>query len=120
MSPYRARRVAVTSPQTRLAHAQRRHDRPWRRPQLPPAEAERAVLVYRRQRRKAAVALAIVLGFLFGLPVVLGLFPELDELRLGGFPVSWLLLGVLPYPVLLALAWWQLRRAEAAETEPDE
>jgi hypothetical protein len=115
MSPYRARRVAVTSPQTRLAHAQGRHDRPWRRPQLSQAESERAVLVHRRQRRWAAVSLGLTFALLFGLPLLFGLFPALDDRRLAGIPVSWLLLGVLPYPALLALAWWHLRRAEAAE-----
>lgn len=119
MSPYRSRRVAVTSPQTRLAHAQRRQDRPWRRPQLSAAETERATLAYRRQLRRAVAALGLVFALLFGLPAVFGLFPVLDTWRLGGIAVSWLLLGVLPYPVLLALAWWQLRRAEAAE-EPEQ
>ena len=105
----------MTSPQTRLALAQRRHDRPWRRPQLDPAAAERAVIFYRRQRSRAITALLLLFALLFGLPLVLATWPELDAVRLAGIPVSWLVVAVLPYPVLALLARWQLRRAEAAE-----
>ncbi|HEY0640914.1 MAG TPA: hypothetical protein VGD67_25055 [Pseudonocardiaceae bacterium] len=119
MSPYRARRVAVTSPQTRLAHSQRRHDRPWRRPQLRPGEAERAQVVYQRQRRAAATALVPLGALILGLPMLLGAFPWLDDVRPAGIPLSWLLLAVLPYPALLALAAWQLRRAERVERDED-
>jgi cytochrome oxidase assembly protein ShyY1 len=31
--------------------------------------------------------------------------------------VSWLLIAVLPYPVLAGLSWWQLRRAEKTEDD---
>jgi hypothetical protein len=109
------RRVAVMSPQTRLAQAQRRYDRPWRRPQLDPAAGERAVIFYRRQRARAITALMLLFALLFGLPLVLALWPELDTMRLAGVPVSWLMLAVLPYPLMVLLARWQLRRAEAAE-----
>ena len=36
-------------------------------------------------------------------------------MRLAGIPLSWLAVAVLPYPVLVLLAGWQLRRAERAE-----
>ena len=113
------RRVAVTSPQTRIALAQRRHDRPWRRPQLDPAAAERAVIFYRRQRARAITALTILFSLLFGLPLVLAVWPQLDAVRLAGIPVSWLMLAVLPYPVMALLARWLLRRSEAAEETLD-
>lgn len=112
------RRVAVMSPQTRLALAQRRpdrHDRPWRRPQLDPVAAERAVIFHRRQLARAVTALALLFALLFGLPLLLAMWPELDSVRLAGIPLSWLMLAVLPYPAMVALARWQLRRAEAVE-----
>jgi hypothetical protein len=109
------RRVAVMSPQTRLALAQRRHDRPWRRPQLDPAAAERAVILYRRQLARAVLALALLFGLLFGLPLALAAWPGLGTVRVAGIPLSWLVPAVLPYPALVALARWQLRRAEAVE-----
>jgi len=103
-------RVAVSSPQTRLAMA-------WRPdvPHLAPGERERAVALYRIQLRRALVAVALLAGLVVGLPVLLAAFPGLDGVRLLGVPVSWLAVGLLPYAGLIALAAWHLRRAERAE-----
>lgn len=109
------KRVAVTSPQTRLAHSRRKLRRRWRAPRLEPAEAERARILYEEQRRRAVAPLLGLFALLFGLPLLFALLPALDELRLLGVPVSWLMLGVLPFPVMVGLARWQLHRAERAE-----
>ena len=50
---------------------------------------------------------------------LLHLVPALDDVRLLDLPISWLAVAVLPWPVLTGLAWWQLRRAERAETDED-
>ncbi|MPY76914.1 MAG: hypothetical protein GEV04_00160 [Actinophytocola sp.] len=112
------KRVAVMSPQTRLARSRRRLRGPWRMPRLDPGDTDRALRAYRRQRRRGAVALAATATMLLGLAVLFALAPALTELRLFGVRVSWLLLAVLPYPIMVCLAWWQLRRAEAAEDDP--
>lgn len=52
---------------------------------------------------------------LFGLPTLLALLPWLDAVRLFGIPLTWLVIGVVPFPVMVWLAWWQLRHAERAE-----
>jgi hypothetical protein len=95
----------------------RRRERPWHRPQLSAADADRARVLYRRQRAAAWPALACLFGLVFGLPLVLATLPALDGVRLAGIPVSWLLLGVLPYPAMLVIAAWQLRRAERIEDD---
>jgi hypothetical protein len=59
--------------------------------------------------------LGLLAVLLLGLPVLLAAAPWLDEVRLGGIPISWLAVAVLPYPVLVMLAQWQLRRAERTE-----
>jgi hypothetical protein len=109
------KRVAVMSPQTRLAHSRRRARGRWRVPKLDPAGAERAAALYRRQRALAVAPLLLLFVGILGLPLVFALFPGLDDLRLLGIPASWLTLAVLPYPALTLLAGWQLRRAEQAE-----
>jgi hypothetical protein len=117
------KRVAVMSPQTRLAlHRRRvgRADASWRRPKLDPAAAERAETFYRRQRSRAITALALLFALVFGLPVVFAALPGLDGVRLAGIPLSWLMLAALPYGAMVVLARWQLRRAEAAEEGPAE
>ncbi|EIE98260.1 hypothetical protein [Saccharomonospora glauca] len=114
------RRVAVTSPQTRLAHARRRYRGPWRPTTLDPVEAPFAVALYRRQRRRAVVALTTAFVLVFGLPLLLALLPELGELRLFDVPVSWLSVMVLPFPAMALLAFWQLRGAEREERTVEE
>jgi hypothetical protein len=117
----RNRRVAVTSPQTRLALAGRRSGAPAAPPRLAPAEADRARRIHRRQLRHALGALALLGLLLLGLPLLLFWLPELDAVRLAGIPLSWLAVAVLPYPLLAGLARWQLRRAERAErADPQE
>jgi hypothetical protein len=116
----RQRRVAVTSPQTRLALAGGRRGAPAAPPHLSAAAAERARRVHRRQLRHALGALALLGALLLGLPLLLHALPELDGLRLAGIPLSWLAVAVLPYPLLAALAGWQLRRAERTERDGDE
>jgi hypothetical protein len=111
------KRVAVMSPQTRLAHSRRRLRGRWRVPNLDPAGAERAEVLYRAQRRLAIAPLVLLFVGILGLPLVFAAFPSLDDMRLLGIPVSWLALAFLPYPALTLLAGWQLRRAERIEDD---
>ena len=116
MTPMRQqRRVAVTSPQTRVALAGRRTGAPFVAPHLAPADAERARRIHRRQLRYALTVLAMLAALLLGLPLVLAGAPALDAVRFVGIPVSWLAVAVLPFPLLALLAGWQLRKAERAE-----
>jgi hypothetical protein len=114
------RRVAVTSPQTRLALAGRRSGAPAAPPHLAPADAERARRIHHRQLRYALTVLGMLGALLLGLPLVLAGAPALDTVRLVGIPVSWLAVAVLPFPLLALLAGWQLRKAERAERSPPE
>jgi O-antigen/teichoic acid export membrane protein len=111
----RTRRVAVTSPQTRLALAGRRSGATAAPPRLAPSETERARRIHRRQLRSALAALVLLGLLLFGLPLVLSALPELGRLRVFDIPLAWLAVAVLPYPLLAVLARWQLRRAERIE-----
>lgn len=107
----------MTSPQTRLALAGRRTGVPAAPRHLAPADAERARRIHRQQLRYALAVLGMLAVLLLGLPVLLVAAPGLDEVRLVGIPVSWLAVAVLPYPVLVGLAWCQLRWAERTERQ---
>lgn len=113
----RTRRVSVTSPQTKLAHTHRRESGPWRTQSLDATESGRALSQYRAQRRPAVVTMAGLVVLLCGLPVVFTVLPALDDVRLGGIPLSWVMLAVVPFPVMVALGVWQLRRAEEIEDD---
>lgn len=112
------KRVAVMSPQTRLAHSRRRAHGRWRVPKLDAAGEARAAELHRRQLKLAVAPLALLFAGMLGLPLLFAVFPTLDTIRLLGIPISWLALAVLPYPALTLLAAWHLRRAERTEDTP--
>ncbi|MEE1930481.1 hypothetical protein V1J52_20215 [Streptomyces sp. TRM 70351] len=110
-----ARRVKVTSPQTRIALARgRRSDR--RSLPLPgPADPELARRVFAAQRRTALRTTVLLAAVLFGTSGTIAALPVLDRLRVGGVPVSWLLLAAATYPLLLLIAAAHVRTAERTE-----
>ncbi|MDQ4117244.1 MAG: hypothetical protein M3235_09820, partial [Actinomycetota bacterium] len=70
------------------------------------------------QLRRAAALLAAGALLLFGVPALVRLAPGLVEARLFGVPGAWLVVAVLPYPVMAVLAWAHLVAAERAERDP--
>lgn len=84
---------------------------------VPPVRA-----LVRRQARLALAAAGLLVALLGLLPLVLRLVPSSDAR--GHVPlVVWLALGLAPYPVLLGIGCWYVRRAERnedayAETTP--
>lgn len=108
-------RVRVTGPPRRVAP--RRTTRPRRR-QID--EQTRLGEIYlrsllREQLRLAVVALS-VLGVVIGtLPALFYLAPGLAEVRLLGFPLPWLVLGIAVYPFLVVVGWRYVRAAERNE-----
>ncbi|MFG2887082.1 hypothetical protein ACGFYV_33145 [Streptomyces sp. NPDC048297] len=70
----------------------------------------------RRQARLGLCASALLTVLLGLLPVVLRVMAPADPG--GGVPlVVWLALGFAPYPVLVGIGWWYVRRAERNERE---
>lgn len=71
-------------------------------------------LMKRQLRLSVACATAFLL-LLFGLPVMNYLAPEFMARRVGGFTLSWLLLGVLFFPYVWIIAKWFITRSIALE-----
>lgn len=72
----------------------------------------------RRQLRLSIACAAAFLLVLFGLPLANYFFPEWMATRvLGGFTLTWLLLGVGFCPVVWLIAWVFVRRSMALEEE---
>ena len=69
----------------------------------------------RAQLRLAAGVLAVIAVGVGGLPLLFRLAPELSAGPILGMPFAWGVLGFLVYPVLVALGWVYVRRAEANE-----
>ena len=71
----------------------------------------------RRQLRLSIACAATFLVALFGLPLLNYFAPELMATRVGGFTLSWLILGVLFFPFVWIISWAFIRRSIALEED---
>jgi uncharacterized membrane protein (DUF485 family) len=71
-------------------------------------------LMKRQLRLSISCATAFLL-LLFGLPLMNFLAPEFMARRVGGFTLSWLVLGVLFFPYVWIIAKWFIVRSIALE-----
>ena len=71
-----------------------------------------------RTQLALAVRLSVLVGVLFGVqPLLFALAPGVAEVEVAGLRLPWLLLGVLAYPLVLAVAWTYVRAAERNEQD---
>ncbi|HWN26610.1 MAG TPA: hypothetical protein VNP37_06555 [Actinomycetospora sp.] len=71
-----------------------------------------------RSQLALGVRLGLVAVFVFGaLPVIFLVLPRAGTVELAGVTLPWLVLGVAPYPFMLALAWLYVRTAERNELD---
>ena len=107
-------RVRVTGPPRRRAPRQPRTDDIDEQTQLG------GVYLGSLLREQLTLALRIIGLLLLGvgsLPLLFHLAPALADVHLLGLPLSWLLLGVAVYPLLLVLGWRYVVRAERNERD---
>jgi uncharacterized membrane protein (DUF485 family) len=74
----------------------------------------------RLMRRQLALSIACAGAFLVALvalPLANYFAPELMARRVGGFTLSWLILGVLFFPFVWVIAWVFIRRSIRLETD---
>ena len=69
----------------------------------------------RRQLRLSITCAATFLVALLGLPLANYFLPEFMATRVFGFTLSWLVLGVLFFPLVWVIAWVFIRRSIALE-----
>jgi uncharacterized membrane protein (DUF485 family) len=69
----------------------------------------------RRQLRLSIACAATFAVVLLGMPLLNYFFPELMAKRVAGFTLSWLVLGVLFFPFVWAIAWTFIKRSIALE-----
>jgi hypothetical protein len=69
----------------------------------------------RSQRRLAVMVCLTITAVLVGTALVGALVPRFAQLHLLGVPLPWVVLGVLVYPLLIALAAYTVRKAERNE-----
>lgn len=77
-------------------------------------------LAHHTMRRQAALGLRVMLIFLvvlLGLPLINRFAPELAAHNIFGFTASWLLLGVLFYPITWVLSYYFIKASNRIESE---
>lgn len=71
-----------------------------------------------RSQLRLALLVLLVVGVTLGtLPLVFGYLPSSTTYRVAGVPVPWLVLGLLVYPFVIALAYLYVRQAEHVERD---
>jgi uncharacterized membrane protein (DUF485 family) len=115
MTDQPVQRVRITHPRT---------DASRRVPPRPPSreidEQTQVGAVYmdsliRSQRRLAVVVCLTITVLLVGTALLGAFAPPFAEIHLLGVPLPWLVLGVLVYPALIALAAYTVRQSERNE-----
>jgi uncharacterized membrane protein (DUF485 family) len=71
----------------------------------------------RRQLRLSIACAATFVIVLLGLPLANYFLPELMSRRVAGFTLTWLILGVLFFPFVWAIAYYFIKRSIALEEE---
>ena len=106
------RRVRVTSPRT-LAGRPRRV-RVTSEIDAQTRIGELYMIAQLRLAGRVILALMVLVG---GIPLAYSRFPALDDARVLGMPLAWLLLGIAVYPVMVLLGWLYVRSAERNEKD---
>jgi uncharacterized membrane protein (DUF485 family) len=78
------------------------------------------VLASQMMRKQLRLSLSVGLVFvviLVGLPLVNLFAPDLASISIGGFTITWLILGLLFYPLTWVLSSWFVRGSERIEDE---
>lgn len=112
-----AKRVVVTSPRLRAARSTRSY--PIVR-EIDEQSDVGALYMRSLMRGQLRLGITVVLAVclpLAALPVLFALVPVTKTLDVLGLPLPWLVLALAVYPIVVAVAWYYVRRAERTERE---
>jgi hypothetical protein len=78
-------------------------------------QARLARAVMRRQGRLSLRVAAVFVVLVLGVPLVNYFLPEVADMPFHGFPATWLFLGVLIYPITVALSFYFVSKSNEIE-----
>jgi len=84
-----------------------------------PPDIHSEEFLHRLMRRQLRLSISIAVTFgivLFGLPLANYFAPELMATRVAGLTLSWLVLGVLFFPMVWILSWIFIKASTALES----
>jgi uncharacterized membrane protein (DUF485 family) len=73
--------------------------------------------VMKRQVTLSLRVAAIFIAVLLGLPLLNAYVPQLTQINIGGFSLTWLVLGVLFYPLTWVLSRWFIASSNKIEED---
>jgi uncharacterized membrane protein (DUF485 family) len=73
--------------------------------------------VMKRQVTLSLRVAAIFIAVLLGLPLLNAYAPQLAQTNIGGFSLTWLILGVLFYPLTWVLSRWFITSSDKIEED---
>ena len=79
--------------------------------------AELSRRMMKKQLKLSLSVAAIFVIILVGLPLVNLFMPELARTKVGGFTLTWLILGVLFFPLTWLLSSWFVKGTERIDAE---
>ena len=80
-------------------------------------QARLARALMRRQGALSVRVAAVFVVLVLGVPLVNAWMPEVANRQVGGFTASWLFLGVLIYPITVALSFYFVDRSNKIEAD---
>ena len=83
-----------------------------------PTDIHSESFLHRLMRRQLKLSIACAATFmvaLLGLPLLNYFAPELMAKRVGGFTLTWLILGVLFFPYVWIISFWFIKNSIALE-----
>jgi uncharacterized membrane protein (DUF485 family) len=87
-------------------------------PQKPDLHSDDFLHSLMRKQLKLSITCAVAfLGVLLGLPLANYFWPELMATRVGGFTLTWFLLGVTFFPAVWCISFYFIKRSIALEDE---
>lgn len=87
-------------------------------PEHGPVDIHSDAFLHRLMEKQLRLSISCAATFfvaLLGLPLLNYFFPEAMSTRVGGFTLSWLILGVLFFPFVWMIAWIFIKRSIALE-----
>lgn len=79
--------------------------------------AELTRRMIKKQLKLSLSVAAVFIAVLVGLPLVNLYLPDLAKTNVGGFSLTWLILGVLFYPLTWVLSIWFVKSTERLDQE---
>ena len=71
----------------------------------------------RTQLRLGLATVALVVVPLAFMPLVFGLWPDVQDLHVGPLPLWWAILGFAVYPAILGVGWWYVKASTRNEQQ---